>query len=211
MPVTLRICVATVLLGGLTAGGVSCRGSDAPKSNDRDAMETVDLKLNGQAFRVWVARTDEERNQGLMNVTAADLAPLPDGTERGMLFVFSDEALRAFWMKDTITPLDIAYLTTDGTIVKTYTMPPLVTRTFPSVEPARFALEMNAGRLDGLGLFEQDRPFGGIELRGQFGDSIVAQRGEVVAALGVEPAVAGFHGCSLPVRLECAGSGPTAF
>ena len=163
MTVTLRICVVTVLLGGLTAGGVSCRGSDAPSRNDRDAMETADLELNGQAFRVWVARTDQERNQGLMNVTAEELAPLPDGTERGMLFVFSDEADRAFWMKDTIISLDIAYLKTDGTIVKTHTMPALARTslglwaTFSSGAPARFALEINRGRLSTLGLSEGAR------------------------------------------------------
>jgi hypothetical protein len=119
--------------------------------------ETLTLTLEGQPFRVWVARTDAEQRRGLMHITASQLAPLADGTERGMLFVFPDERVRSFWMRNTIIPLDIAYLRSDGTIVKTHTMPPLVTRTFTSIEPARFALEINAGRLDALGVYEQTR------------------------------------------------------
>ena len=161
--------ILMVILSGLAAipggceadsgGGQEATAGSSPATEPAHlaGMETLSLTLKGHPFRVWVARTFEEQQRGLMHVTAEELAPLADGTERGMLFVFPDERPLAFWMLNTITPLDIAYLTTDGTIVKTHTMPPLVTRTFPSIEPARFALEMNAGRLDGLGLFEQDR------------------------------------------------------
>jgi uncharacterized protein len=69
-----------------------------------------------------------------------------------MLFVFDFEQPLSFWMKNTIIPLDIAYIRTDGTIVKTYTMAPLETRTYPSIERARYALEVQAGLLDELGI-----------------------------------------------------------
>ena len=79
------------------------------------------------------------------------------GQERGMLFVFEAEQPLAFWMLNTITPLDIAYIRTDGKLVKIHTMPPLTTQTFPSVEPARYALEVRAGTFAKLGIAEGDQ------------------------------------------------------
>ena len=157
-PAGLGIALTTVML--LHAACSSTTETPAAVPTDRnnlEAMAVVDLQLTGQPFRVWVAPTPQERQFGLMHVTTEQMAPLPDGTERGMLFVFGVELELAFWMKNTIIPLDIAYLRSDGTIVKTHTMPALETRTFPSHGLARFALEVNAGRLDALGVFEGDR------------------------------------------------------
>ena len=75
-------------------------------------------KINGHEFEVWLATTTEERQLGLMNVSADELADTPDGAKRGMLFVFANEAPRSFWMLDTPTALDIAFMAADGTIVK---------------------------------------------------------------------------------------------
>lgn len=120
--------------------------------NDLESMETVDFTIAGHRFHVWLAADDQERQIGLMNVEAHELARREDGAYRGMLFVFDFEQPLSFWMKNTIIPLDIAYIRTDGTIVKTYTMAPLETRTYPSIERARYALEVQAGLLDELGI-----------------------------------------------------------
>lgn len=77
--------------------------------------------------------------------------------DQGMLFVFPNEAQRGFWMLNTVTPLDIAYARFDGTIVSTWQMPPLTLQTFPSIEPAMFALEMKQGSFERIGLHEGDR------------------------------------------------------
>jgi uncharacterized membrane protein (UPF0127 family) len=89
-----------------------------------------------------------------MQVTSDQMAPLPDGTERGMLFIFDHEQYLSFWMKDTIIPLDIAYLDTSGIVVATHTMAPLDDRwgQYPSGSPARYAIEVNAGVWEDLGL-----------------------------------------------------------
>jgi uncharacterized membrane protein (UPF0127 family) len=39
------------------------------------------------------------------------------GEDRGMLFVFPSEEDRSFWMKDTLIPLSIAYMDSEGRIV----------------------------------------------------------------------------------------------
>jgi hypothetical protein len=77
--------------------------------------------------------------------------------DQGMLFVFSDESIRGFWMRNTITPLDIAFARMDGTIVKIWQMPPRTLQTFSSIEPAMFALEVKQGTFGRLGIKEGDR------------------------------------------------------
>jgi hypothetical protein len=85
------------------------------------------------------------------------MAPLADGTERGMIFVFPFEQSLGFWMKNTIVPLDIAYLTSDGTVVSVHTMAPLDTTTVRSAAPARFAIEVNADVFLSVGVQPGDR------------------------------------------------------
>lgn len=77
--------------------------------------------------------------------------------DQGMLFVFPDERYLGFWMKNTITSLDVAFARYDGTIVAMHTMPILTLETFPSYEPAMFALEVKAGTFDKLGIHVGDR------------------------------------------------------
>jgi hypothetical protein len=128
---------------------------DGPRNN-LDAMQTTDLTINGHTFHVWLATDNQTRQTGLKNVEEHELARRADGSYRGMLFVFEFEHPLSFWMQSTIIPLDIAYIRTDGMIVKTYTMAPLETRTYPSIEYALCALETQAGLLKQLGIKEGD-------------------------------------------------------
>ncbi len=104
-------------------------------------MRTVQIEITDRStVTAYVADTDESRALGLMNVTADELP-----ADRGMVFVFEDDRHRSFWMRNTIIPLDIAYIRSDGTIVQTYTMEPLNEQGYASIEPARFALEVRGG------------------------------------------------------------------
>lgn len=100
---------------------------------------------------VLVADTEEQRAQGLMEVT--DL-----GGYDGMLFRFETESASGFWMKDTVLPLSIAYLDADGAVVSTADMDPCPEGTscpsYPADAPYRMALEVPQGGLDELGLSE---------------------------------------------------------
>jgi len=147
------------------AFGPGCSGQDTDKRNDLAAMKTGQIQIKGTTFEVWLATTPAEQERGLMQVKEDALAAigpdpargLPNGAQRGMLFVSADEELRSFWMYNTITPLDIAYIRGNGIIVKTHSMAPLETRVYPSVEPAQFALEVRAGLLAELGIAAGDR------------------------------------------------------
>lgn len=154
------------LLGGgwalaplLLVAGVQCGSNSGTAEtrrsiarNDLNAMETATLTINGHGFLVWLTSTAQQREYGLMQVTAAEMAAGPDGAERGMLFLFDREQVLQFWMKDTIIPLDIAFLRSDGQIVQIHTMAPLETRLYSSVMPASMAVEVSAGTFHRLGI-----------------------------------------------------------
>lgn len=156
-------------LVAFAAMGCSDQSVAGPR-NPLDAMRKSTVVINGHTFEVWLALTADEQQTGLMNVPAEDLADIDasdmtdgdasDGDAatvyRGMLFAFDDERPLGFWMLNTITALDIAYISADGRIVSTYMMAPLETRVYPSIEPARFALEVRAGLFAELGIAAGD-------------------------------------------------------
>lgn len=120
----------------------------AADKNDLSKMKTVSLVIGTKAtYTAYVADTDDTIRVGLMNTTEAELP-----TDRGMIFVFDEDAIRSFWMRNTNIPLDIAYIRTDGTIVKTYTMQPLDETGYSSIQAARFALELRSGQLQQRGI-----------------------------------------------------------
>ena len=69
-----------------------------------------------------------------------------------MLFVFSNESTRSFWMKNTLIPLDLAYLDSSGLVVTVRALKPLDETGVPSIKPAKFVLEMKKGAFSRLGI-----------------------------------------------------------
>ncbi len=152
----LRIVTIVMLSLAVTMYAASCTPTTP---NVLDKLSSVRLIINGQPFELWIADDTRERERGLMYITPEQMADLPDGTKRGMLFVFDHEQRLSFWMKNTIIPLDIAYLDSDGIIVAIHTMAPLDDRPgqYPSRSPARYAIEVSAGIWDELGVAKGDR------------------------------------------------------
>lgn len=136
---------------GSEGDGSSGRVSDSVRTHPLDSLHTAEIGIGGVTFRVWLALTPTEIQEGLMHVPAAEI---PD--DGGMLFVFPDEQPRSFWMLNTIAPLDIAFARADGTIVTIWQMPPQTLQSFPSIEPAMFALETKQGTFERLGIKEGD-------------------------------------------------------
>jgi uncharacterized protein len=100
-----------------------------------------------------VADTDAERRRGLMGRTSME----PDS---GMVFVFDGEEDGAFWMKDTLIPLSIAFWSDDDRLVDILEMEPCEADpcpTYPARAPFTHALEMNAGWFDDHGIEIGDR------------------------------------------------------
>ncbi len=66
--------------------------------------------IRGICFDAEIAVTAAERDRGLMYREAL-------ARDRGMLFVFPDEGLHRFWMKNTFIELDIIFIAADRRVV----------------------------------------------------------------------------------------------
>jgi len=118
-------------------------------------LEQVPLTITSggkvHKFTVEVAKTPEEQATGLMN--RSDLAH-----DRGMVFPFDPPRGASFWMKNTLIPLDMIFVRSDGTIAN------IATNTVPlSLEPVfsegtvGAVLEIAGGRSDELGIKPGDK------------------------------------------------------
>ena len=93
-------------------------------------------------LEIEIADSEYETQTGLMYRTAM-------AKNRGMLFIFPDEAMRSFYMKNTKIPLDIIYLDRDLRIngIQKNTKP-FDEAGLPSSAPAQYVLEVNSGLSD---------------------------------------------------------------
>ena len=111
-------------------------------------LETLRFKTasGDHAFSVEVMRTDAERAKGLMYRRF-----MP--TDRGMLFDFKVEQPVMMWMKNTYLPLDMVFMSRDGTVVNiAENTEPLSERIIASGAPTYAVLELNAGVARRIGL-----------------------------------------------------------
>ncbi len=109
------------------------------------------LVIKQRVVIVEVARTPQQRAQGLQGKTFL-------GKNLGMLFVFEEEGYPAFWMKDTLIALDIAFINKDKKIVDIQQMMPLDTRMrYIPRQRVLYALEMNYGWFKNNNVKTEDR------------------------------------------------------
>lgn len=87
---------------------------------------------------VEVADTGPSRELGLMFRPSM-------GADAGMLFDFGIDTTDGFWMQNTILPLSIGFIQSDGTLIDVLDMKPLDTTTVSASGPYRYALETNQG------------------------------------------------------------------
>jgi uncharacterized membrane protein (UPF0127 family) len=125
-------------------GGCDDRSSaDGPQP--QTGLPVVQVEVGSRNFNLEVADNDKSRETGLMfRDSMAD--------DHGMIFVFADEELRQFYMANTRIPLDIAFIDGAGKVVSVKTMLPLDLRITSSDQPAKYAIEMNAGAAAAVGL-----------------------------------------------------------
>jgi hypothetical protein len=110
---------------------------------------TIRSKNGAHRFTVEVAATPEQQEKGLMFRRSLE----PD---RGMIFPYQPAQEVAFWMKNTLIPLDIIYIRSDGTIVRIVNAEPMDITPLPAGEPITLVLEIGGGRAKELGIREGD-------------------------------------------------------
>ena len=121
------------------------------------ACRPLEVRTPRGTLRLAVANTEAAREHGLMNVPF-----VPAG--QGMIFVFPDgDQQRGFWMKDTITPLDMVFVRSDGTISDVEVNVPATPPKSPDERIARrngvgrYVIELGAGQAGQYGLLPGSR------------------------------------------------------
>ena len=111
------------------------------RSSDRAEIKKIDVE---------VASTPQTQTQGLMFRTHME-------DTQGMLFLFPEATKHAFWMKNTMIPLDIVFIEPKGQIDTIYRKTtPLSERSLPSRKNIQFVAEVNGGLCDKMGVKEGD-------------------------------------------------------
>jgi uncharacterized membrane protein (UPF0127 family) len=107
-------------------------------------MSTIVVHAPRADLTLEVARTEPIREHGLMNRSV--LAP-----HTGMIFVFDSDGQVAFWMKDTLVPLDMIFVGADGTVRRVFANVAVVAPTLPDDEipreaaDAKYVIELGSG------------------------------------------------------------------
>ena len=110
--------------------------------------DVVDLRWDGGSarFNVEIADDDQERGRGLMFVESM-------GRYNGMLFVYDAPSTVAFWMKNTLIPLDMVFLDQHGVVQHVHeNAVPGSLETIPGGDNILAVLEVNGGLASKLGL-----------------------------------------------------------
>lgn len=150
-----------VVLAALAAMPIGCRAEPQGSVQAGAArtapsgLELVPLEISSggrrHAFMVEVARTPQEQAQGLMFRERL-------GANEGMVFPFPTPRPASFWMKNTLIPLDMIFVRSDGSIARiaANTVPQSLDPVGVS-EPVAAVLELRGGRSAELGIVEGDR------------------------------------------------------
>lgn len=143
--------IVVLCLAGPPAIG---RAGSASTGNDGKAARTELVIATATAkyrFQIEVARTAEQRRTGLMfrRHLAADA---------GMLFTFDPPQLVSMWMKNTVLPLDMLFIDTQGRIVNiARDTTPFSLDRINSDGPVAAVLEVAGGTAERLGIKAGDR------------------------------------------------------
>lgn len=150
---TLRACVIALFAAPMaqsahaqTMPPGAKQPSDFPRARLTAGMYVIDAA---------VASNDADREQGLMYRTQL-------ATNEGMLFVFNENAVHCFWMKNTLIPLSIAFIRADGTITDIDEMQAETENNHCPRSNGVFALEMSKGWFAAKGI----KPEPGMKLKG---------------------------------------------
>lgn len=121
----------------LAAASWPARAADAPQP-----ALTIDSASGPHVFTYELARTEAERERGLM-----DRPTMP--ADHGMLFDMGEDKPVMMWMKDTLIPLDMLFIARSGRIVGIARRAvPMSEQIIPSPGPVRAVLELNGGAAD---------------------------------------------------------------
>lgn len=126
----IRSALASIALVAFASASIA---QDGPQK-----LAITRLTAGMHVLNVEVARSPQEHSIGLMFRKS-----MP--TNDGMLFIFDRPGQQCFWMKNTLLPLSIAFISDDGNIANIDEMKPQTLDSHCSTKDVRYVLEMNSG------------------------------------------------------------------
>ena len=103
------------------------------------------MYIGNQTFSLELATTEAQQELGLMHRDHLD-------SDKGMLFIFPDSQVRTFWNHDVSFALDLIFLDPSGKVVSIKRLETYSDKDISSDQPAKFAIELNAGTAAALGV-----------------------------------------------------------
>lgn len=113
-----------------------------------DDLKKAEIKIDDHKFSLWVMDTYGKRQEGMMFVENSDFKD-----NEGMIFIFKEPEYQKFWMRNTLVPLDIAYVSPSRRIINTYTMKAFdETTDYSSFGVSDVVIELRAGTFKKLNI-----------------------------------------------------------
>lgn len=123
---------------GVSSAAFSYVDEAAVQQVKRLVFNSIEVEVGGKKLKVEFANNWDLRAQGLMGRESMC-------ADCGMLFDFEQSRRVSMWMKNTLIPLDVAFITRKGIITDIKPMQPLDLTSVPSSKRVLYALEMNQG------------------------------------------------------------------
>ncbi|MBS0394058.1 MAG: DUF192 domain-containing protein [Proteobacteria bacterium] len=154
-PLTRRRALAALAALALVAAAVPPARAVEPPPEPLSRFPTMRVEIDSGAhthvFKAWVADTEPRRNRGLMFVKSL-------AADRGMLFLFEPPQVTAFWMKNTLIPLDLLFVGPDGRVIRLVeNATPMSEATISSMGVVTAVLELAGGTASRLAIKPGDR------------------------------------------------------
>jgi len=100
---------------------------------------------------IEIAEDDSERENGLMMRFSME-------EKQGMLFIFDQERIQSFWMRNTFLPLDMIFVNKNNEIVTIHKNTAILSdQSYRSTAPALYVVEVQGGYTDKYNLQEGDK------------------------------------------------------
>ena len=136
-----------VLMGALCFASCSKPGLSAPPvTQEPAAIGQAQPKL--ATIRLWLGPKEVVAEQAITSrqVQTGMMFRKEMGEDEGMLFIFGQPHQPAFWMRNTLLPLSLAYIDPNGTILEIHEMKPLDETSVPAAsDQVQYVLEMKPG------------------------------------------------------------------
>jgi len=110
-------------------------------------LKKIALKVGKVTIQAWIMDDANKREEGMMYLGDREVKP-----NEGMLFVFSQPHALAFWMKNTLIPLDIMFVGEDKKIINIEPAKALDETGVHAARPAMYVIEMKLGSAKRLGI-----------------------------------------------------------